>query len=184
MSGGALVRFGLGIAFIVFWWFFLAPAVDIIATFPPVGPVISQDRLDTMNYLSMAFRIAPLMLLLAWGLNLWATALNRSTATIDAGRGLRLIASLYGSLIALMLMVISIGPTIDNMLAAMMDLPSLQNTVIPMDLTYLALSWFYPLIDLLIVAVYAGLFIAVVWKLSYTQTSSRSKGSKGKSDFF
>lgn len=182
MSGAGLVKFGLGIAFIVFWWFFLAPAVDVIAMFPPVGEVISQARLDTMNYLTMAFRIAPLMLLLAWGMNLWATALNRSSSTITAGRGLRLIANLYICLIVLMLTVIAVGPVVDNLLSGVMGLPALQNNVVPMDLLYLAMSWFYPLVSLAIVAVYAGLFISVVWKLDYTQQSSKTK--KGKSDFF
>ena len=172
MSGAGFVRFIICIILVAFYWVFLAPMIDTIMTIDQLGEIVSQQRLDTMGYLVAGIKIAPLMFVLAYGIQLWVTALNRSSNTVSAATGVKMVVATYSSLLALLICCIAIGPLIDTMLVTMYGLPAVKNSVIAMENFYLTMGWFYPFLLICMLGVYAAMFIASVRMVDYVQSSS------------
>lgn len=167
MSSAGIIRFGVCVALAAVWWIFFSPIIDALAILEPVGEVVSQQRLDTQAVLILGFRISPVLLLLAIGLQLWAQSLRRSTESVKFGIGARTITAVYVLQLTLLILCISLGPVVDGLLAGVATLPPVQNSVVPIDLTMQALGWFYPFLVIMMIVGYVGLFMAVARELDY-----------------
>lgn len=181
MSSAGVIRFGVCVALAAIWWLFFAPVIDALAILEPVGAVVSQQRLDTQAVLILGFKISPVLVLLAAGIQLWAQSLRRSGESISSGIGIRTITGVYILQITLLVLCISLGPVVDSLLAGVGTLPPVINDVVPIDLTMQALGWFYPFLVLMMVVGYVGLFISVAHELDY-EVRGALRG--GRSKFF
>lgn len=183
MSSAGVIRFGVCVALAAVWWLFLAPVIDSLAILEPMGEIVSQQRLDTQAVLVLGFKVSPLIVLLAVGIQFWATSLRRSDATVR-GISIRTVTAVYVAQITLLVLCICLGPVIDMIMYEMMMLPAVENTYIPYDLLYTALGWFYPLLVIIMIAVYVALFISVAKELDYEVRGALQGGGRRKSDFF
>lgn len=181
MSSAGIIRFGVCVALAAIWWLFMAPVIDSLAILEPMGEVVSQQRLDTQALLVLGFKISPVLVLLAVGIQLWATSLRRTTDT-TGGIGIRTITAVYVIQITLLVLCICFGPVLDMLMYEMMVLPPVQNTYIPFDVLYTAMGWFYPLLVIIMIVVYVALFISVAKELDYQVRGTLT--SRKKSDFF
>lgn len=182
MSSAGVIRFGVCVALAAVWWIFFAPLIDSLAILEPMGEVVSQQRLDTQSILILGFKVSPVLLLLAIGLQLWAQALRRTQGYTSGGIGIRMITGIYVVQIALIVLCICLGPVVDALLFQMMQLPGIPDTTIPFDILYLGMSWFYPLLVIIMVACYVGLFISIARELDYEVRGALT--SRKKSNFF
>lgn len=172
MSGAGFVRFVICLVLVAFYWVFLAPVIDTVMLLEPMGQIVSQQRLDTLTYLVNGIKIAPLMFVLAYGITLWVTALNRSNNTVSAATGVKMVVLTYSSLLVLLLLCVAVGPLIDTTLYTMYGLPAIQNSVMEMSNFYVVLGWFYPFLLILMIGIYAAIFIAAVRAVDYIQRTS------------
>lgn len=179
MSSAGVIRFGVCVALAAVWWVFFAPIIDALAILEPVGEVVSQQRLDTQAVLILGFRVSPVIILLAIGIQLWAQSLRRSGESISSGIGIRTITAVYVLQLTLLILCICLGPVVDALLAGVTTLPAIENTVVPLDLTMQALGWFYPFLTLMMIVGYIGLFISVAKELDYeVRGALRGGGSR------
>ncbi|MDE2518751.1 MAG: hypothetical protein O0X93_01770 [Methanocorpusculum sp.] len=170
MSSAGIVKFAIAVFLVAFYWIFLSSAVDTLVDMAPaIGPIVSQDRLDTMSYIALGFKIAPLMLVLAYGLNLWVNALRRTEGRIS---GIKMVFSVYGALFTLLILCLTVGAFIDQFLYQFQQMPS-PGSLIPAEIMYMSLGYFYPLLTILIGATFAGMFIQAVRMVDYTQSRSQ-----------
>lgn len=183
MSSAGVIRFGVCVVLAVIWWMFFAPVIDSLAVLEPMGEVISQQRLDTLEVLILGFKVSPVLLILAIGLQLWAQALRRTQGMQTGGIGIRAITAVYTIQITLIVLCTCLGPVVDSMLYQMMTLPAVQNTVIPFDLLYLGMGWFYPLLTVIMIVCYIGLFFSIAKELDYEIRGALSGGGR-KSNYF
>lgn len=179
MSSAGIIRFGICVVLAAVWWIFLAPVIDSLAILEPVGAAISQQRLDTQAILILGFKISPVLLLLAIGIQLWAQSLKRSGNSISSGIGIRAITGVYILQLTLLIMCMSLGPVVDALLAGVATMPQIVNDVVPIDLTMQALGWFYPFLVLMMIVGYVGLFVVVAKELDYeVRGALRGGGSR------
>ena len=179
MSSAGVIRFGICVALAAVWWIFLAPVIDSLAVLEPVGTAISQQRLDTQAILTLGFKISPIPILMAIGIQLWAQSLRRSGDSVKSGIGIRAITAVYVLQLTLLILCMSLGPVVDALLAGVATMPPVVNDVVPIDLTMAALGWFYPFLVLMMVVGYVGLFMVVAKELDYeVRGALRGGGSR------
>lgn len=179
MSSAGVIRFGICVALAAVWWIFLAPVIDSLAVLEPVGTAISQQRLDTQAILILGFKISPIPILMAIGIQLWAQSLRRSGDSVKSGIGIRAITGVYVLQLTLLILCMSLGPVVDALLAGVATMPPVVNDVVPIDLTMAALGWFYPFLVLMMVVGYVGLFMVVAKELDYeVRGALRGGGSR------
>lgn len=179
MSSAGVIRFGICVALAAVWWIFLAPVIDSLAVLEPVGTAISQQRLDTQAILILGFKISPIPILMAIGIQLWAQSLRRSGDSVKSGIGIRAITAVYVLQLTLLILCMSLGPVVDALLAGVATMPPVLNDVVPIDLTMAALGWFYPFLVLMMVVGYVGLFMVVAKELDYeVRGALRGGGSR------
>lgn len=181
MSSAGVIRFGVCVALAAVWWLFFAPIIDALAILEPVGEYVSQQRLDTMAILIFGFRVSPVLVLLACGIQLWAQSLRRSGEQVSSGIGIRVVTGLYVLQLTLLILCITLGPVVDSLLAGVSTLPPVVNTVVPIGLTMQAMGWFYPFLTLMMIVGYVGMFMAVAHELDY-EVRGALRG--GRSRFF
>lgn len=176
MSAAGVIRFGVCVAAAAIWWVFLAPMIDTLNFLEPIGNVISQQRLDCQNSLILGFKISPILLLLATGIQFWATSLRRSAGPSG---GVRLVSILgvYVTQVILLVICIACGPVIDELTLRFAELPAV-NTTISLDMAFLGLTWLYPLLTVIMIVLYVGLFFAIGRNLIYTGQASSKPNSK------
>lgn len=179
MSAAGLIRFAICVAFAAVWWVFLTPMIDSVNFLDPVGEVVSQQRLDCLDALILGFKISPCLLLIAIGIQFWATSLRRDSGTAGGIR-LKTILSVYTTQVILIVICIAAGAVVDEFTLRFMELPAFNSSV-PIDMMYMGLSWIYPLLTISMIALYVGLFIAIGRDVIYT---TRSEGNKPKSDYW
>lgn len=179
MSAAGLIRFAVCVAFAAVWWVFLTPLIDNINFLEPVGLVVSQQRLDCLNALILGFKISPCLLLIAIGIQFWATSLRRDSGTAGGIR-LRTILSVYITQAILIVICVAGGALVDEFTLRFMELPSFESSV-PIDMMYMGLSWIYPLLVIAMIALYVGLFIAIGRDVIYT---AKSQSDKPKSNYW
>lgn len=179
MSSAGVIRFGICVALAAVWWIFFAPVIDSLAVLEPVGTAISQQRLDTQAILILGFKISPIPILMAIGIQLWAQSLRRSGDSVKSGIGIRAITAVYVLQLTLLILCMSLGPVVDALLAGVATMPPVVNDVVPIDLTMAALGWFYPFLVLMMVVGYVGLFMVVAKELDYeVRGALRGGGSR------
>ena len=169
MSAAGFVRFGFALVLLAVYWIFFSPVVESLIAFDAVGTIVSQQRLDTMNYIVWAFKIAPLMLFLGYAINLIVTALLRSPSGIGLGRELSLIVYTYASLLGLLICCVALGPMVDMIVYEVAGLP--EQSLFSPDYLFLPFGWVYSLITLSLIIVFVGVFLVSVRAVDYTQSS-------------
>lgn len=86
MSAGGLVRFGLLLFISLLFIALIGGVVDRMSAtngaMIGTGMPVSQDRIDTTNWLVFGFRSIAIMVILAGGYNYWVTNLREQTGDV------------------------------------------------------------------------------------------------------
>jgi hypothetical protein len=86
MSAGGLVGFGLLLFICLLFIALIGGVVDRVSAMNGAmigaGMPVSQDRIDTTNWLVFGFRSIAIMIILAGGYNYWVTNLRESSGDV------------------------------------------------------------------------------------------------------
>lgn len=79
-SAGAIVVFALAIGLCGLIIVFMGPVIDkvlIAGAYGNLGTEVSQDRIDTLNFLLLGLKALPVVLLIGWGIWYLKTQLEK-----------------------------------------------------------------------------------------------------------